>query len=441
MRFALGGAGIAALGPVPFVRMLSAQPQSGGAYRALVCVYLAGGNDAFNMLVPTSSAEYAGYADARQTLAIDSNDLLPITPLTPQAANWGLHPGLPELKSLFDTQKLAILGNVGTLVQPTTKTQYAAQSVALPPQLFSHSDQTFQWSNGHPDGPEAIGWLGRAADKLSSLNGGNPLSTNISLAGSNVIQVGYQTTPYHLSPYGTVALDGFSGVDGSRRYTAFQSLLTKTHDHKFEQAHADVMQQAIALESTISGGLSSAVPLATVFPQDNYLALQLEMVARMISIRDTLGMSRQIFFVETGGFDTHDNQATDQPNLFVGLSQALAAFQAAMEELGVASDVTTFTSSEFGRTLTINAKGTDHGWGSHQWILGGAVKGGDVYGTLPDLTLFGPDDAGYGRIIPTTSVDQYGATLCSWLGVQPADLAYVFPNIGNFGSSDLGFMV
>ncbi len=416
-----------------------ASAPAGGPYKALVCVYLGGGHDSFNMLVPRSGADATAYAATRDVLAVPSADVLPLTPVTSTGRDFGLHPAAPELQGLFAAGKLAFVANVGTLVQPMTRAQYQAGSVPKPKNLFSHSDQTTLWQAQSARPTAAYGWAGRAADFVRTLNNGSPLSPAITLAGSTGLLRGQGVAPYAMTTSGTVTLSSTTGTDGVRRLAAFQRVLSQAHGQAMERAFADLREEAIALDAQIRTALDSAPPLATVFP-DTSLGRQLRMAARMIGIRIALGMQRQVFFTSLGGFDTHDNQVQYHPVLLGVLGQALAAFQAAMAELGIENDVTLFTMSEFGRTLTTNGRGTDHGWGGVQLVQGGAVAGRDIYGTMPSYVLGGPDDVGGGRILPTTSVDQYAATLASWFGVGPTDLATVFPRLAQFASSNLGFV-
>jgi uncharacterized protein (DUF1501 family) len=408
-------------------------------YRALVCLYLYGGNDGFNLVVPTDAVGYGTYAASRQSLAVPLASLLPISPANPQGGSWGLHSKLTELVPLFSSGKLAIVGNVGSLVQPTTKAQIASNTAVLPFQLFSHYDQTYQWMTSVAHDSAATGWCGRVAEELAAWHGPGPLPINISLDGVNRMQIGPNSSPYTLGSDGPIELDGFDDVSGAARKAAFQSLLQAGYTNHFHKAYAGVQQEAMAIESSLSAALAAAPPLATVFP-NSYLGKQLAMVAKAISIQAALGKQRQIFFVARGGFDTHDAQNQAQPNLFADVSKCLAAFYAALIELGYENSVTTFTASDFGRTLSSNGKGSDHGWGSHHLVLGGAVNGGDLYGTMPSLSLEGPDDVGGGRLIPTTAVDQYAATLGKWLGVPAGDLPLVFPNLSKFAAPTLGFL-
>lgn len=441
---ALGGAALGGLNLVN--EALAAGPGSFSEYRALVCVFLYGGNDSFNMLVPTSSSEYAQYLDARAALAVPQQDLLPITPTTPQTGSYGFNPACSELRDLFDQNRLAVLANVGPLIVPTTRADWQAKSVPLPPQLFSHSDQQEHWQTTLPGLNQKIGWAGRVAEQLSSVNGSSSISMNISIDGFNVLQRGTMGLPFNVGRNGIESLTGIntSNTRNSRRMDAFLELLNEslasTSNHLFEREFARVQQETRENAVLLSDALENQPALQTSFPADNRLAEQLEMVARLISIRDVVGAKRQIFFVGMGGWDTHGNQQGRHPGLLSQLSQGLSAFAEALTELSVSDAVTTFTNSDFGRTLTSNGDGTDHGWGGHSLVLGGCVAGGDIYGTMPTLEIGGPDDTRSGRLIPTTSVDQYAATLAKWYGCDSGQLASIFPNLANFSTPDLGFM-
>lgn len=422
-------------------------------YKALVCVFLFGGNDSFNMVVPRSAAEYAVYASSRQNLAIAQADLLPINPLVPDpnGAQFGLHPSMIEVATLFEQdQKCAIVANVGPLLEPTTKAQYQAKAVRLPPQLFSHNDQQDQWHALKGEATLKSGWGGRIADALTSPGSATPLdqslAVNLSLSGQTLFQAGATSVPYTMGPTGPVP---FFGLDGTDAYTlarraAFDTILRANHATVYERAYSDVQQRALLGAARINDALATvrppnAVPFATAFPATP-LGQQLKTVAELIAARDRLEVSRQIFFVATGGFDTHDAQVQDQPQLLGNLSSCLAAFYRATVELGVAAGVTTFTQSDFGRTLTSNGDGTDHAWGGNQLVIGGAVAGRTLYGRYPLLQIDGPDDVGGGRMIPGLSSDQYAATLAKWFGVPDSALASIAPHLGNFGPATLGFV-
>lgn len=409
-------------------------------YQALVCVFLAGGNDSFNLVVPRDTAGHAAYAASRGNLAVPAANLLPIDPLSGADTRlWGMHPATTHLQTLFEDGRLALLGNVGTLLSPMTKAQYQSGSVPKPAYLFSHSDQTTLWQMPSAKDDVAWGWAGRMADFVLSLNGGSPLSPAISIAGSTRLLRGQTVVPYSMGTSGSVALSGMTGTRGVKRLQTLRNLLALTQGHPMERHFADLHEQAIDLDTLIRGALNAAPALTTTFGTDS-LAKQLKMVAQMISVRQTLGVLRQVYFVRQGGYDTHDDQDTDQPVLLGQLSAALGAFQAAMAELGVEPNVTTFTMSEFGRTLSSNGNGSDHGWGGNQLVMGGAVQGKRIYGTMPNLALGSSDDVGAGRMLPTTSVDQVAATIAKWFGVAPSDMGTLFPRLSEFATADLGFL-
>ncbi len=416
----------------------------GNDYRALVCVYLYGGNDAFNMLVPRSGAQYAQYAAARAGLALPAASLLALNPSVAPSdgGSYGFASAMPRLAALFNQPQspLAIAANVGPLLYPITKAQYQAESVPVPAQLFSHSDQSVVWQQPAADLQVRRGWGGRLADIFYATNPNPDLSMNISVDGENVFQAGNTVVPYFVGQNGAETIP-FVNEDSwnANRRAAFVALRDAAHGHAMQRQYAAVMRRSMANGSDINLALDGGTTLATAFP-DTHLGRQLRMVARLVNVRSSLQMQRQIFFVGLGGFDTHDNQLDDHNDRLGELDAALAAFHAATVEMNLADAITTFTASEFGRTASINGDGTDHGWGGHHLILGGAVNGRRIYGTMPNLTIGGPDDADWGQIIPTTAVDQYAATLSRWYGVATGDLSSVFPNIGRFATADLGFM-
>lgn len=420
------------------LRRLSAAPLDATDYKALICLFLFGGNDANNVIVPHDNSGYASYAAARGILALPQASLLPLTLQNGDGRDFSFHPNLVELQSLFNQGKLGLVANVGTLVAPVTRAQYLAGGAAVPPQLFSHADQSVQWQTSVPDVISKTGWGGRMADMLQSLNAGSKISLNISIAGTNTFEVGNMVLPYVISPTGSVGLAGFDGsANANIRLQAFKDLLALPHNNLFEQAYADTVSRSIAANDLLTSALAGIPAFQTVFPNSN-LGSQLNMIAKLIAARNNLGMKRQIFFCSVGGYDTHGDQLTGQANLLTELSQGLNAFYNATVELGVASQVTTFTASDFGRTYPTNGSGSDHGWGSHQFVLGGAVQGGRLFGTFPTLAVNGPDDTGQGRWIPTTSVDEFSATLATWFGVSASDLSTVLPNIGRFAHPNLG---
>ncbi len=423
------------------------QPTGGiqaGDFKALVCVFLYGGNDSANLLIPRDAASYAAYSNLRGVLAIPQGNILPINDLVTDGRDYALHPSVPQLRDIYNQGKLAFVANVGSLAAPVTRSTYLDGSVQLPPQLFSHEDQQQQWQTSWPGNPNRTGWGGRMADLLRTLNNANAISMSISVNGSNVFEVGNVVSQYGVSTYGSIGLSGFNG-NTDPAYVAYNNIVNLPRTNLFERAFSAVTRRAIDNNDLVSSALSAAAPLATQFPANSYLASQLQMVAQLIQVRAALGMRRQIYFVSTGGFDTHDHELTDQPQLLSDVSTSLSAFYNATVELGVQNSVTTFTASDFGRTFTTNGAGSDHGWGGHHMVMGGDVRGGNVYGRFPVLSIDGPDDTGYGRWIPSTSVDEYGATLAKWFGVNPSltpggEMLTVFPNLGRFATPDLGFM-
>jgi uncharacterized protein (DUF1501 family) len=421
------------------LRRLSAAPITlASDYKALVCLFLFGGNDANNVIVPRDTAGYASYAAARGTLAIPQNTLLPLTLLNGDGRDFGFHPNLVELQALFNQGKLGLVSNVGTLVAPITRAQYLAGGAAVPSQLFSHADQSVQWQTSVPDQISRTGWGGRLGDVVHSLNGNSQISLCISIAGTNTFEVGNTVIPYTVSQNGSIGLAGFDGsANANVRLQAFKDLLALPHNNLFEQAFADTVSRSIAANELLTAALAGVPTFQTVFPNTS-LSNQLKMVAKLISARTNLGMQRQIFFCAVGGYDTHGDQLAGQANLLTELSQGMNAFYAATNELGVGQNVTAFTASDFGRTYPTNGTGSDHGWGSHQFVLGGAVQGGRLFGTFPTLAVNGPDDTGQGRWIPTTSVDELAATLATWFGVSSSNLSTVLPNIGRFAHPNLG---
>ena len=435
----------------------SSTPPVAGAvpsdYRALVCIFLNGGNDASNLIVPTGSG-YAAYASARSVLALPQANLLALNPKTSDGRTFGLHPSMTRLHSLFGSGKLALMANVGSLVEPTTKAQYTANSVKLPPQLFSHNDQSVQWQSSVPDRPFQTGWGGRTADLLNSLNAADSkVSMSVSLNGFNNFQVGDAVTQLSVNPAsnatpkgGPVVFTNTTGGNNPARYAAQKDIFAGANANLFSAAFGGLSKDAIDTSELLGAVLNSAPNLATTFPGTT-LANQLKAIAYLISVSSSLNLKRQVFFARVGGWDTHADQVDDinkaigaHADLLTQVSEAMGAFYDTTVELGCADRVTTFTASDFGRTYSSNGDGSDHGWGSHHLVLGGAVKGGDIYGKMPTLTIGGPDDVSQGRWIPTTSVDEYGATLAKWFGVSDTNMSVAFPNIGRFAKPNIGFL-
>jgi uncharacterized protein (DUF1501 family) len=422
-----------------FERALAAADTTG--YRALVCIYLFGGNDSFNTLVPRSTDAYNQYAQSRGSLAVDKMRLLPLHPQTSDGNDYGVHPSCKGLQTLFNNGNLAFVANVGSLVRPVTRAEFLSGRADLPLQLFSHEDQSVQWMTARANSAERQGWGGRIADLLATQGYAPKLSVNISLAGANIWQSAGNVVPYNLGSFGAPELDITKIEGGGGRVDAYLQLLQQAQADPslMSQQFAFNESRAIDLAHVINDGLKTVPEFRTQFPA-SHLGDRLKTVARMIGARSQLGAARQIFFVGHYGFDTHDNQLGQQPALLQQLSDAVQAFYDATVEIGAASSVTTFSASEFGRTLTSNGDGTDHAWGAHHFAVGGGVKGANIYGAMPNLTINGPDDVDTGRVIPAQAMDQYGATLSRWFGVSGSDLDVVFPNLGNFDRRDLGFM-
>jgi uncharacterized protein (DUF1501 family) len=433
-----------------------AQMGGGGSfpdYRALVCVFLFGGNDSWNMVVPRSTAEYNVYATSRQNLAVPQASLLPINLAVPDPAGWlyGVHPSMPGIAAMFNSGRAAFVSNIGPLLAPASLTQYQARSVPLPPQLFSHNDQQDQWHTLKGNALSKAGWAGRIADALASRVTAQQMPLNVSLAGQSLFMAGNASVPYTMGSTGPTAFQAFGGGAGPARRQAFEAVLRTTYPTVYENAFADVQQRALQFGDGITAALATA-PDFTALPNTppaplSGLATQLRTVAKLIASRDLMQMSRQVFFVSTGGYDTHDDQNDLQPTLLGTVSDALQRFDDAMQQIAMSHGVTVFTQSDFGRTVTSNGDGTDHAWGGVQLVTGGAVAGGRIYGQHPLIRIGArvgtdrADDVGGGRFIPTTSSDQYAATLARWFGVADAELATVAPSINNFAQRDLGFML
>jgi len=422
------------------------RPNSFPDYKALVCIFLYGGNDAFNTIVPINGTKRTDYVTSRGGLALDAASLLQLNPLAGGApsdgATYGLHASMPEMRNLFNTdRKAAIIANVGPLLFPTTQTGIENGTVALPPQLFSHDDQSNFWQTSRPDDASANGWGGRIADLLYAGNVGQQIPMSLTMDGQNLFQRGAIVSPYDVSPYsdGVDVLEYPTWSDNQAGATAVNALLGGGQVNAFERGYAAKMSSAIANYTTVNNALNGA-PALRAFP-DTGLGRQLEKVAKMINIRSTLQMQRQIFFVTMGDFDTHSEQITRQASNLAELSAAVDTFYRCMVDLGLANNVTAFTASDFGRTLSVNSDGTDHGWGGHHFAVGGAVQGGKFYGTMPSLKKDNnPDDAGEGELIPTTSVDQYAAKLASWFGVDAGGIADIFPNLTRFPAGMVNFI-
>jgi uncharacterized protein (DUF1501 family) len=426
------------LGLRPFGALNALAQSSSSDYKALVCVFLFGGNDANNTLIPFDTTGYGNYSSIRGDLALAQSTLLPLTP----APNFALHPNLPDVQTLFNNKNAAFVANVGTLVQPLTRTEYLAGQTA-PTNLFSHPDQQLEWQNAAQSAATPTGWAGRMADVLgSSYNQGASIPMITSVAGDTLFCNGSATSPVSISPGNVSGASCSEGSECSARQLTAQALLTLDSGISLVQADDQITTNAYAYAKTLADAVQSITPLQTVFPANNGLASQLKQVAQIIQVRAALGVQRQIFFAGIGNFDTHADQLSLQASLLAQISPALAAFYNATVELNVASQVTAFTMSDFSRTFQPNSNnGSDHAWGSHHIVIGGAVNGGQIYGTYPTLSLGGPDDSGSnGRWVPSTASSQYAATLAQWFGVTAAELPGVLPAIGNFTTTNLGFV-
>jgi uncharacterized protein (DUF1501 family) len=419
-----------------------------GDYRALVCILLAGGNDSFNMLVPTTPAAYGEYASTRSNLALAQGSLLPLAFTDSQGRNFGVHPSMPEVQTLFNSGKLAFVSNVGTLVEPVTKAQIQGGTARLPKGLLSHADQIQQWQTSVPDSREARGWGGRMADVLASQNTNQNISMSLSLGGTNVFQAGMNTSEFAITNRGQGSV-GIHVYDSPTWYDQIiregvDSLLNQQYQDIFKRTYRDKVYQAQGQHEEFSSAIAAVPPFMTQFT-NNSVSQDMHMIAKTIAARNTLDMSRQTFFLTFGGWDHHDEVLNNQVNMLSVVSKALAEFQAALEELNVADCVTTFTISDFARTLTSNGNGSDHAWGGNVMVMGGDVNGGSIYGSYPTLALGSNQEIGNGVLIPGISTDEYFAELAQWMGVTNTDMPYLLPNLGNFytlGSPNapVGFM-
>jgi uncharacterized protein (DUF1501 family) len=418
----------------------AASAQSAPGYKAIVCLFLYGGNDHTNTLIPYDQPSYNEYFASRDTIAI-ARDQLTATATGAVASQGGrefaFHPALTAFKTRWDEGKLAVVANVGPLVVPTTKTQYNNRSVPLPPKLFSHNDQQSVWQADAPLGEGAsLGWGGRLGDLLASQNATSAFSC-ISASGNAVFLSGSNVIQYQVSSSGAVSISGISGTlfSSASAATAYRSLLTRASANLLENELGVITNRSITANEQLRTALPPASTLVPAIPTNNSLASQLNVVARIIAARGALGTGRQVFFVSLGGFDHHDFLLTQHAERLTQLNGAVDAFYRWIVQLGVQDQVTLLTASEFGRTLTSNGDGSDHGWGSHQFVLGGSVLGHEVYGTFTP-TAFGTSvDVGQGNTIPGVAVDQYAATFARWLGVSDPDVPRVLPNVVNFGAS------
>jgi uncharacterized protein (DUF1501 family) len=416
-------------------------------YKALVCLYLGGGNDSFNMLIPFGDAEYNEYAVTRSNLAIPKNDIIPIDVLNGNGKTFGLHPDFPDVATLFNNNHLAFINNTGTLVQPTTKEEYLNNSVPLPLGLFSHSDQTQQWQTAVPDQRIPVGWAGRLADLMHGSNSNPNIPMNISLSGTNIFQYGNSTVEFSIDPYGgSESIYGYGanwGVNPGRTQ-GIDMLLNRQYNDIYEKTYIDVLKGAHEGSLQFREAIEAVPDFNTVFEVDQ-VSQSFHMVAKVIAARETLGFERQIFFIRYDGWDHHDELLNNQAEMLTFVNNGLKSFAEVLNELGVFDQVTTFSMSDFSRTLTSNGNGTDHAWGGNVMVMGGAVNGKTFYGEYPSLELNSEAEVGDGVMLPTTANDLYFAELALWLGVTPSELSTIIPNIGNFydvssGNPPLGFL-
>jgi uncharacterized protein (DUF1501 family) len=417
----------------------------GSPYKALVCVFLYGGNDANNTVIPRESAAHAKYASSRTVLTLPQAEVLALNTLNDDGLQLGLHPSMTGLRDLYNAQKAALMVNVGTLIAPVTMSDYRNRTAAIPENLFSHSDQQVQWQTSASSMNAAYsqtGWGARMAEALVGAQQRTSVSMLVSLSGTNFFQVGKTMLPFRPGPGGSPVFrlgQGSTAQDVSR-YTAFRNVLNAEYANLMEDAFADLSNKSIIEADTINAALAGTSNFPTI--PTTGLGEQLRTVAKMIQAQGPLGITRQIFFVATGGFDTHGPQLGTHAGLLGGVSSAMKGFQDALETINMGDSVTSFTASDFNRTYDSNGRGSDHGWGGHHLLMGGAVNGRRVYGAFPDpdINLAGhPLNTGRGNWIPTTSVDQYAATMAKWFGLSNSQIRDVFPNIMNF-DADLGFM-
>jgi uncharacterized protein (DUF1501 family) len=441
---------------------LAAMAQDSGAssdYKALVCIFLQGGNDGHGTVIATDPDSFNSFTQARSGapgLAYPQSQLLPINLKTPQSGRtFALNPALSGVQNLFKAGRAAIVANTGTLVAPVTKSQIQSNSVPLPASLYSHFDQTAAWQAISATGGSAVhtGWGGAMADLIETMNS-NSAFTCISTSGVALFLSGQTSYQLNVTSAGPIPIYGLSKPPFGQQAgsNALSSILSADETNLFAKEYEVVIQRSIAAQALLAtsmlpageGGVANPTQYLNPMTNkltDNNLAISLQTVARIIGGRAGLGVKRQIFYVVLGGFDTHDNQAPQIANLLTQLGEGLEYFDSLMTAAGIGDQVTTFTSSDFGRTLTANSDGTDHGWGSHHFVVGGAVQGQDMFGTYPVIGSNQANDMGAGRLIPTTGVDQYAGTLARWFGLSDSQVKQVFPNFVNYGSNPyLGFM-
>jgi uncharacterized protein (DUF1501 family) len=412
-------------------------------YKALVCLFMLGGNDSHNWFVPTDASGYADYARARGELALSAARLQPIQAnLQAAGRSFGMPPELAPLRHWYGTGHAAVLANVGPLVRPLSKAEYLQGGAAVPRKLFSHNDQQSTWQSLAPEGAQS-GWGGRMGDLFASANA-QPIFTSVSAAGNAVFLSGRSVTQYQVGangPIGVKALVNNWLLGSTSHKPVLERALNAGGGNPFQAEYARIMRRSLDTTTSLHSALGSTnIPaLSGALTRDN-LAMQLRIVAQMIAAGSQLGMKRQVFMVTVGGFDTHANQIREQAVLMGRVTQSVDWFLRAVQGAGLLNSTTVFSASDFGRTLSSNGDGSDHGWGAHHFVAGGAVRGGNIYGQFPLAALGTDTDVGSGRLLPTTSVTQYAATLGRWMGLSPSELLTVLPNLGEFSQTDLGFL-
>ncbi len=417
-----------------------------GNYKAMVCLYFEGGADSFNMLVPASNEEYNIYNASRANLALSKDQLLQIAPSNVGGASYGLHPSLSGMQQLFNNGKVCFINNIGTLVAPITKQQFAEENVPVPLGLFSHSDQTNQWQTAQVKERLTKGWAGRMSDLLYDTNTNENISMNISFNGTNQFQSSEKNVEYSVDYNGAVGLNGYNDMYnwGNERRKAVNQILDATYSDPFKSTYTKTFKNAVDAGIEFQAAIDEIPDFNTKFSEED-ISKDFRMIAKIISAREKLGFTRQIFYINFSGWDTHDELLDTQADLFSKLDKAITEFNKVLEEIGMTEDVVTFSMSDFGRTLSSNGNGTDHAWGGNVFAMGGPVNGNKFYGNYPMLNLDGDLDVGGGVLIPTTPNDLYFAELALWFGVPRSDLSTILPNIGNFYSSSssdapLGFL-
>ncbi len=416
-------------------------------YKAMVCLMLDGGADSFNMLIPKGNTEYNEYAASRSNLAIAQNELLAINPLNNDGKSYGLHPAMGQIQSLFNGGELSFISNVGTLVEHLTKDDFWNGNAQLPLGLLSHADQSQQWQNGRPSERTQIGWGGRISDIMTPLNSNQTIPMSVSLSGNNIFQHGLQTIEFVINENGIAGIEGYNENDAAYnqvRTAALDAMFALQNSDIYKSTYINTLNDANNAGIEFSEAINNIGEFSTLF-SDNELSQKFKMVAKTIAARDDLGFEKQIFFVRFPAWDHHDNMLGNMSGMLPVLSAALAEFNAVMHELGTHSDVTTFSMSDFARTLSSNGNGTDHAWGGNVMVMGGAVNGQRRFGDFPTLALGSDIDVGGGVLIPQLSTDEYLAEIAMWFGVADADVSNIFPNLPNFydinsGNPPIGFL-